>query len=64
MIKIFLVVYNASGLMIDTLATPSLGKCMELSARMKMLDFSIPTSERFHYDCKPMSRKLTITAMQ
>lgn len=57
MMKVFLIVYNASGLMIDTLATPSLDRCMELSARMMMLDFSVPKSQRFHYDCKSSFKK-------
>ena len=63
MIKIFLIVYNASGLMIDSLATSSIGKCMELSAKMQMFEFSVPASERFSYDCKPLKNKPIVVVM-
>lgn len=52
MLKVFLIVYGTSGTMIDRLPTPSMSKCLELSARMTMLDFSVPASERLSYNCK------------
>lgn len=52
MIKVLLIIYNSSGIMIDRLVTPSFDKCAEISARMQMIDFSVPPTERFRYSCE------------
>lgn len=56
MLKVMLIVYSSSGF-VDQLATPSMSKCMELLARMKMIDFSLPVSERLSYECKYRFKK-------
>lgn len=64
MLKVFLVIYNSSGMMVDGLVLPSMDKCMELSARMKMIDFSIPAPDRFSYNCKYLNKKPIIEKLQ